>query len=303
MSIAAVVTIAMALDAWLGEPRWLWQKLPHPAVLMGRAIDVLDARWNTGRARRAKGVAAVVLLGGAALITGAMLAQFGTVVTAVVAAILIAHRSLCDHVAAVASALRLSVGDGRAAVAMIVGRDTRDMDAAAVTRAAIESAAENFSDGVVAPLFWLTLGGLPGLILYKMINTADSMIGHLTPRHAQFGWAAARLDDLMNLVPARISALLIALVSRPRPRWTDIAHDARQHRSPNAGWPEAAMARAIGVALSGPRAYHGQMQEHPFVNPEGLRQSGPIQIDAAVTVLWRAWTVIFAISVLFTLFQ
>lgn len=299
MSIAVVLTFAMALDAAMGEPRWLWQNLPHPAVLMGRGIDALDRRWNTGRARRARGVAAVVVLGMAALLTGAMLGQFGTVVTVIVAAILIAQRSLCDHVSAVAAALRISVADGRAAVAMIVGRDTSNMEPADVTRAAIESAAENFSDGVVAPLFWLAVGGLPGLVLYKTINTADSMIGHLTPRHAQFGWAAARLDDLMNLVPARASALLIALLSRPRPRWSDIAAEARQHRSPNAGWPEAAMARAIGVALSGPRAYHGQMQTHPFVNPRGLRQSGPAQIDAAVSVLWRAWGTLFAISVFF----
>ncbi|HEY9040215.1 MAG TPA: adenosylcobinamide-phosphate synthase CbiB [Roseovarius sp.] len=299
MGIAAIVATAMALDAALGEPRWLWQRLPHPAVMMGRAIDALDRQWNTGDARRAKGVAAVLLLGIAALSIGAILAQFGGVVIVIVSAILIAQRSLCDHVAAVSSALRLSLGDGRAAVAMIVGRDTRDMDAPAVTRAAIESAAENFSDGVVAPLFWLTVGGLPGLMLYKMINTADSMIGHRTPRHAQFGWAAARLDDLMNLIPARISALLIMLLSHPRPRWADIAREARQHRSPNAGWPEAAMARSIGVALSGPRAYHGQWQDHPFVNPDGLRQSGPAHIDAAVTVLWRAWAVIFAIAVLF----
>ncbi|MCQ0092373.1 adenosylcobinamide-phosphate synthase CbiB [Roseovarius sp. M141] len=298
MGIAAVLATAMALDAVFGEPRWLWQKLPHPAVLMGRAINSLDVRWNTGHARRAKGVAAVILLAATALTISAILSQFGELVVVIVAAILIAQRSLCDHVAAVSSALRLSVGDGRAAVAMIVGRDTRDMDPPAVTRAAIESAAENFSDGVVAPLFWLAIGGLPGLILYKTINTADSMIGHRTPRHTQFGWAAARLDDLMNLIPARASALLIALLSRPRPRWAEIATEARQHRSPNAGWPEAAMARNIGVALSGPRAYHGKMQDHPFVNPHGLHQSGPAQIDATVTVLWRAWAVIFAFAVL-----
>ncbi len=301
MGIAAIVATAMALDAVLGEPSWLWQKLPHPAVMMGRAIDALDQRWNTGGARRAKGIAAIVLLAVAALSIGAILAQFGGLIVVIVSAILIAQRSLCDHVAAVSSALRLSLGDGRAAVAMIVGRDTSDMDAPAVTRAAIESAAENFSDGVVAPLFWLAIGGLPGLVLYKTINTADSMIGHRTLRHAQFGWAAARLDDLMNLVPARASALLIALLSRPRPRWDDIASEARQHRSPNAGWPEAAMARSIGVALSGPRAYHGQLQDFPFVNPDGMRQSGPAQIDAAVTVLWRAWAVIFAIAILFML--
>ncbi|PVA10894.1 adenosylcobinamide-phosphate synthase [Pelagivirga sediminicola] len=301
MSMASILVLAMALDAALGEPRWLWDRLPHPAVVMGRAIDLLDRRWNTGKARRAKGALAIALLGAAALMLGAALAQLGAAVVIIVAAVLIAQRSLCDHVAAVAAALRLSLPDGRASVAMIVGRETQAMDGPAVSRAAIESAAENFSDGVAAPLFWLAIGGLPGLILYKIVNTADSMIGHRTPRHAQFGWAAARLDDLMNLIPARATALLILLLSYPRPRWSDIVREARQHRSPNAGWPEAAMARSIGVALSGPRAYHGQMHSYPFVNPEGRRNPGPDDIDAAVAVLWRLWAAILLLSVLWAL--
>ncbi len=301
MSIATIAVLAMLLDAALGEPRWLWDRLPHPAVLMGRAIAALDARWNRGRARRARGIAAMTALAALALLFGAALAQLGGFVAIVIAAMLIAQRSLCDHVAAVAAALRLCVPEGRAAVAQIVGRDTQLMDGPAVARAAIESAAENFSDAVAAPLFWLAIGGLPGLVLYKMVNTADSMIGHRTARHGRFGWAAARLDDLMNLVPARASALLFAGLTSPRPRWADIAAEARQHRSPNAGWPEAAMARATGVALSGPRAYHGRMQDYPFVNPDGARRPGPERIDAAVAVLWRAWAVILCLLVILAL--
>lgn len=298
MGTATMIVLAMTLDAALGEPRWLWHRVPHPAVMMGRVIAALDRRLNRGRGKRIKGALAVLLISVGALAIGAGLSSLGDVVTILAAAILIAQRSLCDHVGAVAAALRLSVADGRTAVARIVGRDTGMMDAAAAARAAIESAAENFSDAVVAPLFWFALAGLPGLVLYKAINTADSMIGHLTDRHRAFGWAAARLDDAMNLVPARATALLIALMSRPRPRWADIARDARQHRSPNAGWPEAAMARGIGVALSGPRAYHGQMHAYPFVNATGLRDPGPAQIDAATSMLWRAWAAIWCVALI-----
>jgi adenosylcobinamide-phosphate synthase len=179
---------------------------------------------------------------------------------------------------------------------MIVGRDTADLDQPAVARAAIESAAENLSDGVIAPALWFLVFGLPGLMLYKITNTADSMIGHRTPRHESFGWAAARLDDLLNLIPARLTALLIALthgLTNPRP----ILRDAPLHRSPNAGWPEAAMAVALNVALSGPRAYHGERREYPWVWPEGRRSPGPADIEAACTALWRAWGAALALVV------
>jgi adenosylcobinamide-phosphate synthase len=186
-------------------------------------------------------------------------------------------------------------------VAMIVGRDTGPMDEPAVARAAVESAAENFGDGVVAPAFWLGVAGLPGLVAYKAVNTADSMIGHRTPRHEAFGWAAARLDDLLNLIPARLAALLVWLGS---PRWGDwpgIARDARRHRSPNAGWPEAAMARALGVALAGPRSYGGRMRDLAWVHPDGRRDAGAADIDAAVGVIWRAWALLLGGAVLLAL--
>jgi len=289
MSHAGILALALLLDAALGEPRWLWERLPHPAVLMGRAVGWCDARLNTGAARRAKGGAAMAGLALLALGAGIALQSLGWVVEAVVAAMLLAQKSLVGHVRAVADALRLSLGDGRLMVGRIVGRDTAAMDGPAVARAAIESAAENFSDAVVAPAFWFLLGGLPGLLLYKITNTADSMVGYRTPRHAEFGWAAARLDDLLNLVPARLTALIIAALGGHLRDWPAIAAEARRHRSPNAGWPEAATARALGVALAGPRSYAGRMTEFPFVHPRGRRQAGPDDIDAATGLLWRAW--------------
>ena len=206
-----------------------------------------------------------------------------------VGAVLLAQRSLVDHVRAVGDALRLSLGEGRRMVARIVGRDTAAMDEPAVSRAAIESAAENLSDGVIAPAFWFLIGGLPGLLLYKITNTADSMIGHRTPRYEEFGWAAARFDDLLNLIPARLTAALIALTHGRFDAAPVILRDAPLHRSPNAGWPEAAMAVTLNTALSGPRSYDGQMRDFPWVWPEGNRHPGPAQIDAACTALWRAW--------------
>lgn len=289
--------LAMLLDAWAGEPRWLWSRLPHPAVLMGRLIGWADARFNQGAARRIKGLAVMTVLGLGALALGAALASLGPVVEVIVAAILIAQRSLVEHVQAVAEGLRHGLPEGRRAVAMIVSRDTGAMDESAVARAAIESAAENMSDGVVAPLFWFAVAGLPGLLLYKITNTADSMIGYRTPRHEAFGWAAARFDDLLNLLPARGTAALIALTQGGLRDWRGIMADARLHRSPNAGWPEAAMARALGIALSGPRAYDGQMQAFPFVNAAGRKPLLAQDITGAVRVLWAVWAAVFCLAV------
>ena len=180
---------------------------------------------------------------------------------------------------------------------MIVGRNTASMDQAAITRAAIESAAENFSDGVIAPLFWYLVAGLPGILVYKCLNTADSMIGYRTPRHEAFGWAAARLDDLANWIPARLSAALIMI---SHGTWRDIREDARKHRSPNAGWPEAAMAQVLDLALAGPRSYEGEMTDFPWVNDRGRGYGHPRDIERAVFALWRAWGLTLTILMLGT---
>lgn len=302
--MSAVLLIpALLLDAALGEPKWLWDRAPHPAVLMGRAVGFAEARLNHGAHRRLKGVVAMLVLALGALALGWLISAVpdGGVLEVIAAAILLAQRSLVQHVRAVGDALRLSLAGGRQAVAMIVGRDVAALDEAGVSRAAIESAAENLSDGVIAPAFWFLVGGLPALVLYKIANTADSMIGHRTPRYEQFGWAAARFDDLLNLIPARLTALLIALTHGwldPRP----ILRDAPLHRSPNAGWPEAAMAPVLGVALSGPRSYHGEMRDFPWVWPEGRRDAGPDDIDAACRALWRAWGGMLALVVVIAVF-
>lgn len=292
-----ILAAALILDALLGEPPVLWSRLPHPAVLMGRAVGWLDQRLNQGAARRLKGVAAQTALVLGAGLLGWGLAQLGVVVEVIVAAILLAQRSLSDHVLAVARGLRHSLADGRAAVAMIVSRDTRDMDSAAVSRAAIESAAENLSDGVIAPAFWFLVGGLPGLLIYKITNTADSMVGYRTPRHAAYGWAAARLDDALNLIPARLTCLCIVLLHGLWPQARAIRAEARRHKSPNAGWPEAAMARALDVALAGPRSYHGQITAFPFVHPAGRRMASPQDVEAAVRILWQVWALFLAVTV------
>ena len=288
MSTSVILVLAMLLDAALGEPKWLWSRLPHPAVLIGRLIGHADRRYNSGEQRRVKGILLMAALIAGGLVLGALLAQLGWLVEVVIVAVLLAQRSLVDHVRAVADALRLSTGDGRLMVARIVSRDTARMQPPAIARSAIESAAENLSDGVIAPAFWYLLGGLPGLLAYKAINTADSMIGYRTARHEEFGKAAARIDDAANWIPARLTALLIML-AQGLSDWSAVRADARKHRSPNAGWPEAAMARALNVALAGPRAYEGKMREFPFVNPDGRRTPGADEIDAACTVLWRSW--------------
>lgn len=301
---AALLIPAMLLDAALGEPKLLWSRYPHPAVLMGRAVGWADARLNHGPARRLKGAAAMAGLGGAALLLGWLIHLIPDcgVLEIVTVAVLLAQRSLVDHVRVVADGLRMSITEGRRMVARIVGRDTAAMDGPAVTRAAIESAAENLSDGVIAPLFWYLIAGLPGLLLYKITNTADSMIGHRTPRHEQFGWAAARFDDLLNLIPARLTALLILLSHGRFDATRIILRDAPLHRSPNAGWPEAAMAVVLGISLSGPRSYNGEMRDFPWVYPEGQRSPGPAQIDAACTALWRAWGLMLCLTCLMVLF-
>ena len=300
MTNAVLLAAAMLLDAALGEPRWLWARIPHPAVLMGHAVAWLDRHLNRGKDRKFLGFVAIAVLSGGAYVLGLAVEALplSYVPELLLAAVLLAQRSLADHVGAVAGGLRLSPPAARDAVARIVGRDTRELDDAAIARAAIESAAENFSDGVVAPALWFLIFGLPGLLIYKAVNTADSMIGYLSPRYRDFGWAAARLDDVLNWVPARISALLIAVAHLRFDALPIIRRDAPLHRSPNAGWPEAAMAVCLDVALAGPRSYDGQPKEFPWVYPEGRRTIGAEDVDAAQRALWRSWAVAFALVVI-----
>jgi adenosylcobinamide-phosphate synthase len=299
-----VVVIALAIDALVGDPDWLWRQAPHPVVLIGRFIGVLDRTINRDNwsepTRRLAGTATVFLLvtlsASAGLLAERLLQQslLGNAILGLIASTLIAQRSLYQHVARVRTAFADGgLAEGRRAVSMIVGRDPDQLDEAGVCRAAIESCAENFSDGVVAPVFWLALLGLPGLIAYKAINTADSMIGHLNPRYASFGWAAARLDDFVNLIPARLSGLLVAVVAPVAHGAIAIAfrvmwRDAGKHRSPNAGWPESAMAGALGLALAGPRRYGERIVDDSFLNAEARKDATPKDIARALDLLIAA---------------
>ncbi len=292
-----ILALGMILDALLGEPKWLWDRVPHPAVLMGRLIGWADETFNAGDGRKMKGAVVIAVLLVGALVLGEVLADLPFVVEVVVIGILLAQKSLVTHVQDVADALRIGLGDGRQAVARIVGRDVAALDHSGVARSAIESAAENLSDGVVAPIFWYVIAGLPGLIAYKVLNTADSMIGYRTERHEEFGWAAARLDDLANWIPARLTALILWALAGAPVAWGALRQDAAHHRSPNAGWPEAAMAFALNVALSGPRVYHGQPTADRYINEEGERDIGPEDIDRSVAMLWKVWWVCLLIVV------
>jgi adenosylcobinamide-phosphate synthase len=287
--------LAMAFDAVFGDPRWLWRRFAHPVVAIGRMIAGLEARWldlaapPADQARRGL-IASLLVIGLSAAVAVAVQelcarAPLGWLPLALAMSTLIAARGLYDHVAAVAAGLEQGLAAGRRAVAHIVGRDPASLDGHGVARAAIESTAENFADGVVAPLFWGVLFGLPGMAAYKAINTLDSMIGHRSPRYVHFGRFAARLDDVANWLPARLSALLILAAAlcmpgmMPGAGWRAIWRDASRHRSVNAGWPEAAMAGALGLSLAGPRRYAGELVDdtwmgdgHAAATPSDLRR-------------------------------
>jgi adenosylcobinamide-phosphate synthase len=299
-----IIIAALAFDALIGDPDWLWRRLGHPVAWIGTLIGHLDRTLNrecwSRRRRQSAGIASIVIVvaiaGSVGLLVQTTLQQApaGNVAIALIASVFIAQRSLYQHVAKVRSAFADGgLAEARQSVAMIVGRDPDLLDEAGVCRAAIESCAENFSDGVVAPVFWLALLGLPGLIAYKAINTADSMIGHRTARHQDFGWAAARLDDLVNLIPARLSGLLLAAVApvvsgAVAAAFKIMRRDAGKHRSPNAGWPESAMAGALGLALAGPRRYGEHSVEDPFLNAESRKVAAPDDISRALALLVAA---------------
>lgn len=283
-----VLVLALLLDRIIGDPEWIWARVPHPVVLFGKAIAYFDMRLNlerlTARKRRRNGVIAIVALLVLSIATGLVLhwffALFGIariLLEIACVAVFLAQKSLADHVGAVATALRADgLSGGRAAVSRIVGRDPETLDEPAVCRAAIESLAENFSDGVVAPALWFAIFGLPGLFFYKMLNTADSMIGHKSEKYIDFGWASARLDDIANWPAARLSILLIAAgawirrgMAACRQAIRVAIRDGGLHRSPNSGRPEAAMAGALDVQLAGPRIYSGEVVREPMINGNG----------------------------------
>ncbi|TPL87681.1 cobalamin biosynthesis protein CobD [Mesorhizobium sp. B2-3-14] len=292
-----IAFLSLIVEFALSYPDWLFRAIGHPVTWFGRLISFLDLRLNRATdpdaLRRQRGVQALLVIVLVPAIAGLCVqlvllwfVPLGWIVAVFLATSLLSQKSLYEHVEAVADALDSGGLDmGRAAVSRIVGRDPETLDRAGVCRAAIESLAENFSDGIVAPAFWTGVGGLAGGAAYKAANTADSMVGHRTPRHEAFGWAAARFDDWINLPASRLTALLIVLASLlvegadPRDAWKAVRRDAKKHRSPNAGWPEAAMAGALGLALAGPRSYGGVMVDDIFMGEGGRRDvdSGDIR--------------------------
>lgn len=294
---------ALALDALFGEARGPFARLPHPVRLIGSGVAYLNRRLNrddrSATDRRLRGVLTVVLILGPAFAVGWILTWFGRAVPfgwifeLALTTSLIAQRSLHRHVHRVAVGLEESLDAGRDAVAHIVGRDVTRLDEHGVARAAIESCAENFSDGIVAPVFWCALFGLPGLLVYKAVNTMDSMIGYRTPQYLAFGMAAARLDDLLNFIPARLSGLMIVIgaafvpAAKPMAALKTMRRDARKHRSPNAGWPEAAMAGALGLALAGPRRYPMLTVDDPWIG-DGSSEADAADIYRALAIMRAA---------------
>jgi adenosylcobinamide-phosphate synthase len=304
---ATLALIALAFDAVFGYPQWLFALAGHPVSWIGRLIAWCEHAWNgphlSFALRRLNGIAALIVCLAAVAAVCLVLVWLAEALVpwpldllllGAAAGTLIAQKSLEQHVTAVADALEQGgIEAGRRAVAAIVGRDTADLDEAAVSRAAIESLAENFSDGVTAPLFWLVVGGLPGAALYKTVNTADSMIAHRSDRYLAFGWAAARLDDLVNLPASRLSALFLASAAAALKDFKSgdamraVKRDARRHRSPNAGWPEAAMAGALGLRLAGPRIYDGVAVDDDWMG-DGRADAGPRDIRRALRLFRTA---------------
>lgn len=313
MSHFLVLLAAIALDRIVGDPPSLWRRIPHPVVIFGKAIDLFETRLNTasftGEGRRLNGVVTIIALLVASVVVGQLLTSIfqhlgfiGLLLEIVVVAVFLAQKSLGDHVQAVADGLfQDGLEGGRRAVAMIVGRDPKTLDESGVSRAAIESLSENFADGVVAPALWYAIAGLPGILAYKMLNTADSMIGHKNDRFRDFGWASARLDDLANWPAARLSAVFIALaaavklgVPSGRRSLSAALRDSGLHRSPNSGWPEAAMAGALDLQLAGPRVYGGVRVSEPMMHAAGRSDAGPRDILVGIGIFYAACSIMSA---------
>ena len=295
--------LALLFEAAFGYPRILLERIGHPVMWIGKLIALLDTHINRdGEAPLERRIAGVVTLAivltvsltaGAAAQKALMLLPMGFFYAAFVGSALFAQRSLHAHVARVADGLDIGLEEGRRAVSHIVGRDPDRLDEAGVARAAIESLAENFSDGIVAPALWMAVGGLAGGAAYKAVNTADSMIGHRDARHTDFGWAAARFDDLVNLPASRLAGVLMVAGAlfvpgaSPRNAWRAMLRDARKHRSPNAGWPEAALAGALGIGIAGPRHYGGKLSTDGVMGEGGRRECTAADIRRALK-LYRA---------------
>ncbi|MBS9720601.1 cobalamin biosynthesis protein [Tianweitania sp. BSSL-BM11] len=304
--------LSLILELALGYPNRLFAAIGHPVTWIGALISRLERMLNrtdfSNATRKTNGVLTLVLLliiaGGIGFAIQTVLGHgWALLLTALIASSLLAQRSLATHVQAVAQALEAEgLTGGRRAVSMIVGRDPEQLDEPAVCRAAIESLAENFSDGIVAPAFWLAVGGLAGGAAYKAVNTADSMIGHKNARYQHFGWASARFDDLINLPASRLTALLVIAAAAILPgcsawgAWRAVRRDSAKHRSPNAGWPETAFAGALGLALNGPRSYGGVQVNDAFMGEGGRRDATAADIRRALRLYWTADLLMVALA-------
>ena len=312
-----ILAFALLADSIIGDPDFIWRRIPHPVVGFGKIISAFrkwgNQRTYSGLRRRINGIIAIIvmciiaaLFGGGIMVIGQMLltplwgGMTGGLIELIIVTILLAGKSLEQHVKAVARPLKTGdIKGARYAVSMIVGRNPDQLDNHDIARAAIETTAENLSDGVIAPAFYYLLFGLPGIFIYKMVNTADSMIGYRSKDYAAFGTGAARLDDLLNLIPARLTGLLIVIAEpfKMKHSFKIMWRDAPKHRSPNAGWPEAAMAAALNLSLAGPRQYGHRMSQDPEMNPDGKRAAEATDVLIAVEVMWRA--IILAIGLNF----
>jgi adenosylcobinamide-phosphate synthase len=309
VGFAGAMAVAIAIDAVLGWPERLFLLIGHPVTWLGRVIDRVDDACNrnsdSSAFRRVAGIMATLFLIAlptalAWIVEMQLTTDWSRIVIAgILAWPFVALRSLHDHVAAVAQPLQSgNIDAARSAVARIVGRDPAGLDETGIARASIESLAENTSDGVIAPVFWGVIFGLPGLVGYKAINTLDSMIGHRTPRHEDFGWAAAQIDDVANFIPARLTGFVFAVLApRPASAISCMVEDAHRHRSVNAGWPEAAVAGALGVRLSGPRIYDGSLADEPWLNG-GARDPLAADVTQALKLYRRAMWLTAAVLVI-----
>ncbi|MAR50632.1 MAG: cobalamin biosynthesis protein CobD [Rhodobacteraceae bacterium] len=300
MSICFILLIAIILDAVAGDPKLIWDKVSHPVVLMGNAIDWFEKRYNQGPHKTRNGVFTIIALATFSISAGLIIYIFPlhSVIEVVLIAILLAYKSLVDHISGVSEASKISLEESRLMVSKIVGRDVNILNESGVARSTLESAAENLSDGFIAPIFWYCLLGLPGILAYKMINTADSMIAHKNERFKEFGWATAKLDDIVNFVPARVTALLLLIAGFQITKITTVYRDSKLHRSPNAGWPETAMAVVLGIALAGPRSYNGQKGKDPYINVDGEHELSSYHIDNGIRLLQKTWFLTLILVVL-----